>query len=282
MSALFREAGVTRCDTLEELIDVAALFSGHPLTQGGRVAVLTNAGGLGILCADACDAAGLELPPLSEETRAALAAALPPEASLSNPVDMLGSASAELYERTLPLLLEDPGVDAVIVIFVPAASVTVEDVGAAIDRVRSVGESRRSRFSWGPDTRDPFRTRNPPPERSAGQPSEPSGSGSRSAPESSSTTSILGPAPSWSRVPSAKRTMSGSPPMRSAGFSRHTASPSFRSVTRPARSRRSSRQPSLATRSSSRPRRPARTKRSRAAWRSISPTPPRCDSRPSE
>ncbi len=138
VSALFREAGVTRCDTLEELIDVAALFSGHPLTQGGRVAVLTNAGGLGILCADACDAAGLELPPLSEETRAALAAALPPEASLSNPVDMLGSASSELYERTLPLLLEDPGVDAVIVIFVPAASVTVEDVGAAIDRVRSV------------------------------------------------------------------------------------------------------------------------------------------------
>ena len=204
VSALFREAGVTRCDTLEELIDVAALFSRHPLTQGGRVAVLTNAGGLGILCADACDAAGLELPPLSEETRAALAAALPPEASLSNPVDMLGSASSELYERTLPLLLEDPGVDAVIVIFVPAASVTVEDVGAAIDRVRSVGESRSPGSPGGPDTRDPFRTRNPPPERSAGPPSEPSGSGSRSAPESSSTTSILGPAPSWSRVPSAR------------------------------------------------------------------------------
>ncbi len=124
VSALFRQAGVTRCDTLEELIDVAALLSSQPPTQGRRVAVLTNAGGLGILCADACDAAGLELSQLSEDTRAALAAVLPAEASTSNPIDMLGSASAELYERALPPLLDDQAVDAVIVIFVPAATIT--------------------------------------------------------------------------------------------------------------------------------------------------------------
>ena len=134
VSALFRQAGVTRCDTLEELIDVAALFSSRPQLQGTRVAVLTNAGGLGILCADACDAAGLELPQLSEETRAALAGVLPQEASTANPIDMLGSGTSDQYEQVLPHLLEDDAVDALIVIFVPAASITVEDVGAAIDR----------------------------------------------------------------------------------------------------------------------------------------------------
>ena len=123
VEALFRQAGVIRCGTFEELVDVAALLSSAPIPRGPGVAVLTNAGGLGILCADACDAAGLELPELSEETRAGLEALLPPEASTANPVDMLGSASADLYGRALPLLLADPAVDSVIVIFVPAARV---------------------------------------------------------------------------------------------------------------------------------------------------------------
>ena len=134
VTALFRQAGVIRCDTFEELVDVAALLSTQPLPGGSRVAVLTNAGGLGILCADACDAAGLELPPLSEETRSRLAAGLPEEASTANPVDMLGSATADLYEQALPPLLADPAVDAVVVIFVPAARVQAEDVAAAIAR----------------------------------------------------------------------------------------------------------------------------------------------------
>ena len=134
VAALFRQAGVIRSGTFEELVDVAALLSTQPLPRGPGVAVLTNAGGLGILCADACDAAGLELPALAEETRSALAAVLPPEASTANPVDMLGSATAELYQQSLPLLLADPGVDAVVVIFVPAARVRVEDVSAAVAR----------------------------------------------------------------------------------------------------------------------------------------------------
>ena len=134
VSALFRQAGVTRCATLEELVDVAALLSTQPPTRGTRVAILTNAGGLGILCADACDGAGLGLAVLSEETRAELDSVLPPEASTLNPVDMLGSAPAELYGQALPLLLDDPAVDAVIVIFVPAARVTVGEVAAAIAR----------------------------------------------------------------------------------------------------------------------------------------------------
>ena len=77
VDALFRQAGVIRARTLEELVDAASFFSTQPLPAGRRVAVLTNAGGLGILCADACDAAGLELPELAPETREALAAVLP-------------------------------------------------------------------------------------------------------------------------------------------------------------------------------------------------------------
>ena len=113
-------------------MDVAALLSSTTLPRGPGVAVLTNAGGLGILCADACDAAGLELPRLSPETVSGLADVLPPEASTANPIDMLGSASAELYERALSVLLADPAVDSVIVIFVPAARILPEDVAAAI------------------------------------------------------------------------------------------------------------------------------------------------------
>ena len=132
VDALFRHAGVIRSETLGELVDVAALLSAQPVPRGRRVAVVTNAGGLGILCADACDAAGLELPALAEETRERLRAVLPAEASLENPVDMLGGATAQSYRDALPLVLADPGVDACIVLFVPVVGVDEREVGAAI------------------------------------------------------------------------------------------------------------------------------------------------------
>ena len=134
VEALFRHAGVLRAHTLEELVDAAALFSSQPLPAGRRVGVVTNAGGLGILCADACDAAGLSLPELAEETRTALAQVLPAEASLGNPVDLLGSATAETYASVLPPLLADPHLDAVIVLFVPPVIAGAEEVAAAIQR----------------------------------------------------------------------------------------------------------------------------------------------------
>lgn len=134
VSALFHQAGVIRADTLEELLDVAALLSSQPLPRGRRVGLLTNAGGLGILAADACEAAGLELPLPAEETRTALAALLPPEASLANPVDMLGSATAETFAAALPPLLRDPGLDAVIVLFVPPVVAQAEEVAEAVSR----------------------------------------------------------------------------------------------------------------------------------------------------
>ena len=135
VEALFHQAGVIRATSLEELIDVATLLSSQPEPEGRRVAVLTNAGGLGILCADACDASGLELPELSEETREMLADLLPTEASLANPVDMLGGATARTYADALRPLLRDSHVDAVITLFVPTVTALAEDVAQAIDEV---------------------------------------------------------------------------------------------------------------------------------------------------
>ena len=134
-AALFHQAGVIRADTLEELVDVSVLLSTQPLPRGRRVAVLTNAGGLGILAADACDAAGLELPTLSEESVARLAELLPGEGSFANPVDMLGSATAASYEAALPILLADTAVDAVLVLFVPPVTATADEVALAVGRV---------------------------------------------------------------------------------------------------------------------------------------------------
>jgi acetyl coenzyme A synthetase (ADP forming)-like protein len=132
VDALFHQTGVIRAATLEELVDAAALLSSQPLPRGRRVGVLTNAGGLGILCADACEAAGLELPELGEETKAALSDAVPADASLANPVDLLGSATAATYERALPPLLADKRFDALIVLFVPPVVAGADEVAATI------------------------------------------------------------------------------------------------------------------------------------------------------
>ena len=137
VDALFHQAGVIRARTLEELIDAAALLASQPLPARRRVGVITNAGGLGILCADACEAAGLELPALAPETEAALQAVLPAEASVANPIDMLGSATGATYERVLPIVLADPDLDAVIVLFVPPVVAGADEVALAVGRASS-------------------------------------------------------------------------------------------------------------------------------------------------
>jgi acetyl coenzyme A synthetase (ADP forming)-like protein len=131
-AALFSQAGVIRADTLAELLDAAALLSSQPLPAGPRVAVVTNAGGLGILCADACGAAGLELPHPSAEASGELQGLLPEAASIGNPIDMLGSASAEEFRRACEIVLRDPTFDAVIALFVATRGVEASAVGTAI------------------------------------------------------------------------------------------------------------------------------------------------------
>ena len=132
VDALFHQAGVIRTDTLEELFDIAALLAHQPVPRGRRVAILTNAGGPGILAADACAGNGLEVGPLSEQTRADLRSFLPEAASVANPVDMLASAPAEHYRRALDALLRDDHVDSVLTIFIPPLVTDPDQVAAAI------------------------------------------------------------------------------------------------------------------------------------------------------
>lgn len=134
VDALFEQAGVIRSNTLEELFDVAALLSSQPVPPGPRVGVVTNAGGPGILLADACEAHGLTLPDLGPATLGALRALLPPAAGLSNPIDMIASASPEQYAAAIEAVGADPAVDALVVIYIPPMVSEPEAVAAAIAR----------------------------------------------------------------------------------------------------------------------------------------------------
>lgn len=134
--ALLSQCGVIRVDTVEELFDLAMAFDELPVPAGNRVAIVTNAGGPGIIIADACEARGLDVVTLSEETQAALREVLAAEASVRNPVDMIASATADSYRLVLDRVLADPSVDAAIAAFVPPLGVKQEEVAAAIVEAR--------------------------------------------------------------------------------------------------------------------------------------------------
>ncbi len=139
VDALFRQAGVIRTDTLEGLFEVTALLANQPVPGGRRVAVLTNAGGPGILAADALEARKLELPELSGELQERLAAHLAPAASTRNPVDMIASAGPEEYRACLDELMRAPEIDAVIAIYIPASP---EGSGLVAGAIADVGRRR--------------------------------------------------------------------------------------------------------------------------------------------
>jgi acetyl coenzyme A synthetase (ADP forming)-like protein len=132
VGALFGQAGVIRTDTLEELFDVATMLSSQGLPRGRKVAVLTNAGGPGILAADALESNGLEVPALSDRTVTQLAEFLPAEAGMSNPVDMIASASPDAYRRAMSVLGNADEVDALFVIFIPTGTTSSDDVARAL------------------------------------------------------------------------------------------------------------------------------------------------------
>jgi acetyl coenzyme A synthetase (ADP forming)-like protein len=135
--AIITQAGAIRAQTVEELFDLAMAFSNQPLPQGNRVAIVTNAGGPGIMIADACEAAGMEVTRLTPATEAELRAQLPEEASVRNPVDMIASARPEGYEFALDCVLRDPNVDAAFAAFVPPLGIQTRDVAEAIVRVNA-------------------------------------------------------------------------------------------------------------------------------------------------
>ena len=130
--ALFRQTGVVRVDSLEDLLAAAEALSVRSRPAGRRVAIVTNAGGPGILCADACEQGNLEVPELDVATRQEIAALLPSTASPRNPVDMIASATPEQYLGVLQAVLRDPHIDAVIVIYIPTGLVNDAEVADAI------------------------------------------------------------------------------------------------------------------------------------------------------
>jgi acyl-CoA synthetase (NDP forming) len=132
VNALFRDTGVIRTDTVEEMFETAAVLAHQPLPAGPRVAILTNAGGPGILAADACEAHGLVMSTLAANTSEALRTFLPAAASIVNPVDILATASAEDYRRAMSALLADPGVDSLLTIFIPPLVTGSAAVASAI------------------------------------------------------------------------------------------------------------------------------------------------------
>jgi acetate---CoA ligase (ADP-forming) len=121
VDAAFRQAGIVRAYTMEELFDYTLAFSYVPLPAGPRVAVVTNAGGPGVMAVDALERYRLELAPLTAVSQNRLAEGLPSAASSANPVDVLGDARADRYQFALEIALADPNVDAVIVLLTPQA-----------------------------------------------------------------------------------------------------------------------------------------------------------------
>lgn len=132
VDALFRQTGVIRVDTLEELFAVGSLLSSQPVPKGRRVGVVTNAGGPGILAADALEANGLVIPELSATTQDRLREKLPAEATVRNPVDMVAGAGPGEFSHVVTTVLDSGEVDSLLVIHVPTSDRGVEDVARAL------------------------------------------------------------------------------------------------------------------------------------------------------
>ena len=161
VDALFRQSGVIRTETLEETLGVAGVLSSQPVPQGGRVGIITNAGGLGILCADVAEARGLSVDPFSQPTVAELDAFLPDEASTGNPVDMIASADADQYARAIRAVAGSGDVDALIVIYIPPLADEASEVARlAAETISSLQGTVPVVVSFPPprDASDPFRT----------------------------------------------------------------------------------------------------------------------------
>ncbi|MFE7172913.1 GNAT family N-acetyltransferase [Streptomyces sp. NPDC057616] len=134
--ALFTQAGVTATRSVGELLETAALLHSQPLPAGGRVAIVTNAGGAGVLAADACAEAGLTLPPPTPQLVDAVLAVLPEGAAVGNPVDASAAVTEEQLANCVDLIMHNSGIDAVLVALVPTAvaAATGDDLVRALTR----------------------------------------------------------------------------------------------------------------------------------------------------
>ena len=138
--AIFAQAGILRAETVEELFDLAVGFSRQPLPSGNRFAIVTNAGGPGIMATDAAIRHGLELAKLRPETLEALKAKLPPTANFHNPVDVIGDATSERYSAAMNAVLADKDVDGVVVLLTPQSMTDIEAIAQTIGTATPKGK----------------------------------------------------------------------------------------------------------------------------------------------
>jgi acetyl coenzyme A synthetase (ADP forming)-like protein len=134
--ALLEQCGVIRVNSVEELFDLAMGFSKNPIPRGNRLGILTNAGGPAIMATDTAISLGLGVGKLSERTSAELRRMLPPEASVANPVDMTPKSDRSMYEACARVMLEDDGIDSLLVIFVPPMMISAMDVVSGLEELR--------------------------------------------------------------------------------------------------------------------------------------------------
>jgi len=133
--ALFRQAGIIRVNSVEELFDIATLLSNQPVPKGKRLAIVTNGGGLGIIAAEGCAHHGVVLPERSRETIDGLRSIVKRDIGLNNPLDLTAGATAEEFEGVLKMLANDRDNDAVLTIFIPPTVVDPKAMESAIRRV---------------------------------------------------------------------------------------------------------------------------------------------------
>jgi len=132
---VFERAGIIRCDSIKAQFDFANAFTNQPLPKGPGVAVITNAGGPGIMAADAIEQQGLVFVKIADETVSKLAANLPAASNVHNPIDVLGDALADRYELALSVVLDDPNVDTVLVLLTPQAMTASAAIAEAVIKV---------------------------------------------------------------------------------------------------------------------------------------------------
>ncbi len=143
--AIFRQSGIIRVDTIDELFDFASAFAykneselgklRRKVPSGNQVAIVTNAGGPGIVATDMTVSSGLELARFSPETVEVLASHLPQTANLHNPVDVIGDAASDRYENALAAVIRDQNVDGALVILTPQSMTNVLGTAEAIVRI---------------------------------------------------------------------------------------------------------------------------------------------------
>ncbi|HUT58488.1 MAG TPA: acetate--CoA ligase family protein [Phycisphaerae bacterium] len=134
--AVFRQAGIIRVNSIDEMFNSGILLAYQPMPAGNRLAIVTNAGGPGVMATDSAVSAGLEIPGFEPATTATLKAALPATANLANPVDVIGDARAERYSSALQAVLADPNVDEALVILTPQSMTDIEQIAHGIVEVQ--------------------------------------------------------------------------------------------------------------------------------------------------